>query len=687
MAGLDNNKIKIFVSHTAGSDNQTIDNPLFVNVRGGAVFDPRKKEGSLLENADASSGENASSDLMLGDDTGDNISDLNRHFSEYSVIYWAWKNQEADYYGLCHYRRFLSFSSKKHRASGLRQVCFDGLSNATIKEAGLDDEAQMRRIIEDYDMIVPYEHDVVKHDCKDNRIKNVRQFWLRYHASYLKESEFELILELIEKHNPGYYEDALEYMDQLNFRGFNCFVMKKELFNEYCEYVFPMLFEFEKKCDRTHNSTLTNRNTGYAGEWFFSIFVYHKIKEGKCRIKETQLVVYSDTTKKAPLQPAFPESNLPIAFAVSDTNAHRVAATIQSIIDTRSAGTNLDFILLHPGNNTDRWHNHLLKEELDGLLLMQNRNEGVSIRAYNPKNEIGRLELRRHVDIKYKERYYAVLLPFILKEYDKALYVSDTMLCRDDLSSALTSAVAGDFSASSGESGISATYDLNYIAMINGFVQDYKDKLVSRLDLKDPYKIFSSDVIAYDLDRVRKTFNLEEMIEKILEKSELENQLTTTEAFNLIYEGFIEVLPQIYNAFLTLEPDYFAVTEYIPEELDKGTDKPALVNLRAMHQVTRDLKLAVVKEYLGYAKKTPFYEEHLLDTAYSAIFKKKKKYVKRVHYKQLNEEYVAVHKTSEQAMADKYFPLGSPLRNVIDTALPRGSRRQEMVKRIIRKLD
>ena len=42
-----------------------------------------------------------------GDNTGDNISERNPLYSEWSVIYWIWKNcQDADYIGLNHYRRY-----------------------------------------------------------------------------------------------------------------------------------------------------------------------------------------------------------------------------------------------------------------------------------------------------------------------------------------------------------------------------------------------------------------------------------------------------------------------------------------------------------------------------------------------------------------------------------------------------
>ena len=44
-----------------------------------------------------------------GDDTGDNISGLNCYYAELSGVYWVWKNYtQADYVGICHYRRYLT---------------------------------------------------------------------------------------------------------------------------------------------------------------------------------------------------------------------------------------------------------------------------------------------------------------------------------------------------------------------------------------------------------------------------------------------------------------------------------------------------------------------------------------------------------------------------------------------------
>ena len=41
----------------------------------------------------------------LGDNTGDHISEKNPYYCELTALYFAWKNMDADYMGLAHYRR------------------------------------------------------------------------------------------------------------------------------------------------------------------------------------------------------------------------------------------------------------------------------------------------------------------------------------------------------------------------------------------------------------------------------------------------------------------------------------------------------------------------------------------------------------------------------------------------------
>lgn len=47
---------------------------------------------------------------MIGDDTGDNISDKNREYCELTGIYWTWKNydklENPDYIGFIPFKGF-----------------------------------------------------------------------------------------------------------------------------------------------------------------------------------------------------------------------------------------------------------------------------------------------------------------------------------------------------------------------------------------------------------------------------------------------------------------------------------------------------------------------------------------------------------------------------------------------------
>ena len=52
---------------------------------------------------------------IQGDDTGDNISDKNRYYSELTGIYWAWKNRKEDIVGCCHYRRYFTAKPEPFR--------------------------------------------------------------------------------------------------------------------------------------------------------------------------------------------------------------------------------------------------------------------------------------------------------------------------------------------------------------------------------------------------------------------------------------------------------------------------------------------------------------------------------------------------------------------------------------------
>ena len=186
--------IKIFVSCRIDTDSNLIHNPLYVPVRCGAVFDT------------------SSSSKYLGDNSGDNISDRRNSFCEFTVQYWAWKNVKADYYGLCHYRRYLTFSKKEFRANAQEQVMEGMLDNHAIAKYDLLNEKRMRSIIEGCDAVVNEAADVNHIPTPLGFQHSVYNHWAAHDGMFFDKRVIPLLMETIHELKPQYYEDAVAYM-------------------------------------------------------------------------------------------------------------------------------------------------------------------------------------------------------------------------------------------------------------------------------------------------------------------------------------------------------------------------------------------------------------------------------------------------------------------------------------------
>ena len=134
-------KLKIIVC-THKADDRIRNYAPYVPVHGGKALHPDMDLG------------------FIGDDTGDNISDKKANYSELTVQHWAWKNIKADYYGLCHYRRYLSFSKHSHKAVCHEAAFVDSFTDIILEEFGLLDDDSMRNTIRQYDMVLNKEFNV-----------------------------------------------------------------------------------------------------------------------------------------------------------------------------------------------------------------------------------------------------------------------------------------------------------------------------------------------------------------------------------------------------------------------------------------------------------------------------------------------------------------------------------------------
>jgi len=279
--------IKIFVSHRIDQDSAVVNNPLYLPVRCGAMFDERDNVATL------------------GDDTGNNVSEKRMSYCELTVQYWAWKNVEADYYGLCHYRRYLSFADERFPEDIQSLVIESSLSSTSQKTYGLLNEEEIREKIKKYDIVVSQAFNVgYTMTPGGTTFTTVRDYWYQGWSNFLITKEnLDRLFELIIEKYPAYEKDLKALLNQPYFRGYNCFVMKKEAFFDLCEFEFGIMQEIEPILDMDGASNYRNRTLGYCAEILYTLWVYRAIKYKLYTVDERQLVLFQDSSPAEDLIP------------------------------------------------------------------------------------------------------------------------------------------------------------------------------------------------------------------------------------------------------------------------------------------------------------------------------------------------------------------------------------------------
>lgn len=190
---------------------------------------------------------------FVRDNTGDNIAEKNPNYCELTALYWMWKNdQKSDLVGLSHYRRFFSTNISNAR----KEVCLQW------REA--------EKILKSYDVILPYPK--TWFDC------SVKQWFLETDG---KKKDIDALREVVAGLAPDYIDSYDFIMDGPWASYFNMFVMPKEMMNRYCEWLFKILFELEKRIDISNYTPLEARIYGFLSERLLNIWMH----KNKYRIK------------------------------------------------------------------------------------------------------------------------------------------------------------------------------------------------------------------------------------------------------------------------------------------------------------------------------------------------------------------------------------------------------------------
>lgn len=612
--------IKIFVSSRIDLDCASFDNSMLVPVRCGAVYDENKNSS------------------ILGDDTGDNISERRMTFCEFTVQYWAWKNVQADYYGLFHYRRFFNFSRHRFGEDSYGSVVAQKIDEESARIYGLQEDV-MHEMIERYDIVMPEPRDVSRFPEK---YSSIRDHWSR--APELHAKDFELMLQIIGRLSPEYYESAQEYVS-----GSICYfcamhIMKREIFLDYCQWLYPLMFELEKELDIEFYSVEGQRTVGHLGERLLGIYIHHiKKHRPEIRIKEVQTVLFEQPeADNQSLKPAFDKSlnPIPVVFASSDEFAPVCAVAIESLLEHISKSHFYDIVILE--SEISKLNKQLISS-------LAKEKENVSIRFFNALTMTEGYSLKSNEHIG-KETFYRFLIQRILPEYDKVIYLDGDLVCNRDVAELYKTDVS-DYM-------IAAVYDVDMSGQINQSKSKQLEYLLKEVKLKDPYSYFQAGVLILNTEKMRKAYTFEQWLTFASKSYTYLDQ----DVLNRYCQGQVKYIDMRWNVLI--DCDNYRVPVLIrsakgdiSEEYHNARKDPYIIHYAGFQKPWKMRNVDFEHLFWKYARNTPYYEYHLLNVMKNKLKKHSDEYAP-IGVKGALKIYI-------MKKANKWCPKGTKRRTVL----------------------
>ena len=347
------------------------------------------------------------SDNLIGDDTGENISEKNRNYCELTAQFWAWKNVKADYIGFMHYRRHLSFNVNENFAEnkwGLIEE--EHITSEYINKYNLSDD-KIKDFIKDYDLIVAKGWDVRNAGSKNN--------YDHYKSSDKKLfiKDYDLALKILCEKYPEYSKAAEVYNNSYIGYYTNIFISNYKIFNKYCSMLFDVLFELEKNIDITKYSLEEARVFGYISEWIFGIYVTYLSMQNKVKIKELQRTVVVK-----------PEKNvIRICFSSDDRYAQHLGVTIASVLKNKSEDEDIECYVIDGGISEKN------KRNLQSL----NKISKFRLKFLNINKKLFKncpFNFPSHLSY---ATYYRLIFANLLPDLDKILYLDSDLIVKSSL--------------------------------------------------------------------------------------------------------------------------------------------------------------------------------------------------------------------------------------------------------------
>jgi len=536
---------------------------------------------------------------MQRDDVGNNISLKNDRYCELTAQYWAWKNVDADYYGFMHYRRHFAFREIPNPVGLGGVTVLPKIDEAYKQNIGLKDN-EIYACIKDYDVILPTPVDSSAWGTLSNEV----QF---SSLDNLHAVDFDLVCRTVLELYPEYEEAVSEFRNGKDAYWYNMFVMRREIFYNYCEWLFRILEKAEPEIDFTYFSEQEMRTLAFMAERLLSIYMIKLLKDRpQLKVKHLKVTLLKNTDRLPDPYPAFEENNIAVAVSCNEYYMPILGVMLNSLLENGTPENHYDILVLR---NIPEFESDGTIRNIKMLKKMVSGYRNPRIRFIDISGLLGEKEFFVRGNFT-PETYFRLFLPQVLKNYEKVLYLdADMVVCRDvaelfktDLDGALLGAVRDPIISGSNKS-----------RMYN------KRADMERLGIRNIYDYFQAGVLLIDLKKISENGLCKTMIEYAATH---DCDLVDQDVLNLFCQGRVKFIDNKWN--VDVNSIAMKVVPSAPaamwKEYRKNREKAYIYHFAGADKPWNDPTLDKADIFWQAARKTMWYEIILEDLIGSSTF-------------------------------------------------------------------
>lgn len=555
--------IKIYIASHVDCDFPESD--VFKPIQTGSALSPYRLDGFAYDNM------------------GDNISDKNFRYCELTALYWAWKNSTADYVGLMHYRRHFVLNSFNTMAEdNWGSAVFDAMTPSYFDAIGMKDDFA-KQFIPKYDVIVPVPWDVRKGkrtNTLDQYKKSDYHFEIDYrNAQRVLVKKCPAMARYVNRYNKGYFGAFC-----------NMLIMRRDILDSYCQWLFDILFELEQHIDYTYYTKQETRALAYIGERLLGIYSLYLQDNPEIRFTTVQRTFLSNVPRKNDIKKIASEKVIPIALSFDTSYAPYASVLIKSILINSDPDYIYDFYII----NKETTPESMRRIHAD-LVDYKNKN----LRFLNLDKYICNYSFFTHKHFT-EETYYRFVLPNLLPELDKIIYLDCDVICVGDISSL--------YKIDVGDNYVAAVRDVQVLGEFKADHMRSFDYLI-KIGMKDPYNYFQAGVLLLNLTKLRSVGFTEKTLGMVHEKYKYVDQ----DILNVICENHVHYIGYMWN--LMFDHDGSRISKYISnaplqcyEEYMKAREVPAIIHYAGDHKPWNHPNEDYGEVFWTYARQSIWYE-------------------------------------------------------------------------------